>query len=148
MWVLFGHGHTGGGKEATGVPIYSRRWRKTLRAELSPSDQLVEAKLHESSEDDKDGLSRCPLVDGYQRRELKRRKAFRMNRRKLKLLFFFLVLFVSVNWMDKVSREEPSPRQGQTAGCDQPAWHLSALTLRETVQNTKSLLVPSLPTSF
>ena len=45
------------------------------RAE-APFDKAVEAKLHESSEDDKDGLSRCPLVGGYQRRELKRRKAF------------------------------------------------------------------------
>ena len=57
--------------------------RKLFRTKLAPCDEALKAKLHESSEhDNKDGLSRCPLVDGYQRTELKR-SLFKMNAGKL-----------------------------------------------------------------
>ena len=44
---------------------------------MAPFDEVAKAELHKSSED-KDDLSWCPLVDGYQTKGLKT-SLFRMN---------------------------------------------------------------------
>ena len=48
---------------------------------MAPFDEVAKAELHKSSED-KDDLSWCPLVDGYQTKGLKT-SLFRMNGGKL-----------------------------------------------------------------
>lgn len=53
---------------------------------MAPFDEVAKAELHKSSED-KDDLSWCPLVDGYQTKGLKT-SLFRMNGGKLWLFFF------------------------------------------------------------
>lgn len=112
---------------------------KPFRAELTPSDEDVKAKLQEDSVgDSKDGLRRCPLVVGYQRRELKKR-SFRMNRENLDLSFS-LELFTGANWTVNVSRGEESTGQGQTR-C---SLHLSALTQGESRTKSHYFCPPSL----
>lgn len=143
VWAWVRRRRQGGRQEAL---MYSRGWRKALQAGMAPCDEAANAKLHKSSADDRDDLSWCPSVDGYQRKGLKT-SLFRMKGGNLWLFFSPLVLFINVSGMGNVSREEASFGQGQSGECDQ-ALPVSALTLRGRKQRRKPVPLTTCPTCF